>query len=640
MVHQDEQVVQSWLKVKRSAPSYTQGPKGKPLHMSKEQHMEPAKEVIKGPNELAKGEEKWMSEGGWFDAYPGEQYAQNTVDGVAAFDQIIRECEEKGWRRWADNGPHGFHPADWFAGNYPVGGMQDGKAAHHWTRISDWSGAIQLFPAPVEDHEQTHVGRVYQGGLSNYYMVEALQAIALRPKLAKSLFIRCDCQRGIYVVRTYVNGVWNFVVVDDFIPVDPRGKPLTCFSEYFPFAVWATILEKAQAKIHFSYENLNGGYAEDAIADITGGAAGRFLVGAVDSSRLFLYMQALQGECLWIGRVREKACEAHGVALARHTPYCVHRVVDWEGRGFVQLMCGAALPQDGALNMSIPHGLWARFPERTAQGFIWLGFEDFHMYFHTCIEARLVNSDPRSTAAPLIPRRLPDMVPPWVPKRGIYEELSAFRDGEDENGKEVPDRVFRPGRSPACFVRVMEAPCEVTVVFSQGNKRMDSGRKGEARWGPMAAVRLNCFQRKSGSDEAYQFVCASNWLPRRDASVSVKCAQTGILLVHCQIGAGPVQTISRAIFRAYGTGKIGMTAAEVGEVPGDVPPEPEPAVIPWSLYSADKISAPVEWDEQEGVGRPTLVWAEEQGGNVQAYARETGDMRRLAKEEQDVCSVQ
>ena len=61
------------------------------------------------------------------------------------------------------------------------------------------------------------------------------------------------------------------VVVDDWIPCEARGKPAFATSRKIN-ELWVSVLEKAYAKIHGSYEALEGGLVQDALVDLTGGA--------------------------------------------------------------------------------------------------------------------------------------------------------------------------------------------------------------------------------------------------------------------------------------------------------------------------------------------------------------------------------
>ena len=67
----------------------------------------------------------------------------------------------------------------------------------------------------------------------------------------------------------HVNGRKELVLVDDYIPCVASGeKP--CFSESAGNELWVILLEKAWAKVHGSYERINGGHAHLTLHDLTG----------------------------------------------------------------------------------------------------------------------------------------------------------------------------------------------------------------------------------------------------------------------------------------------------------------------------------------------------------------------------------
>lgn len=60
-------------------------------------------------------------------------------------------------------------------------------------------------------------------------------------------------------------------MVDDWIPCESPGKPAFSTSRKRN-EMWVSLLEKAYAKLHSSYEALEGGLVQDALVDLTGGA--------------------------------------------------------------------------------------------------------------------------------------------------------------------------------------------------------------------------------------------------------------------------------------------------------------------------------------------------------------------------------
>ncbi|RAL39935.1 hypothetical protein DM860_008075 [Cuscuta australis] len=68
-----------------------------------------------------------------------------------------------------------------------------------------------------------------------------------------------------------IQGEWFPVVIYDWIPCESPGKPAFATSRK-KNELWVSVLKKAYAKLHGSYEALEGGLVQDALVDVTGGA--------------------------------------------------------------------------------------------------------------------------------------------------------------------------------------------------------------------------------------------------------------------------------------------------------------------------------------------------------------------------------
>jgi hypothetical protein len=91
--------------------------------------------------------------------------------------------------------------------------------------------------------------------------------------LLENLFVSTEFgEYGVYACRFYKNG-WKTVIVDDLIPCNAyTGYPI--YSQNLNHSeIWVCILEKAYAKLHGSYENIDGGFINDGLLDLTGGTS-------------------------------------------------------------------------------------------------------------------------------------------------------------------------------------------------------------------------------------------------------------------------------------------------------------------------------------------------------------------------------
>ena len=74
---------------------------------------------------------------------------------------------------------------------------------------------------------------------------------------------------GINRIRLCLQGFWREITIDDFIPCFPYGEPIFARS-LIPQHTWISLLEKAFAKVHGSYQALVGGSVYEALLDLTG----------------------------------------------------------------------------------------------------------------------------------------------------------------------------------------------------------------------------------------------------------------------------------------------------------------------------------------------------------------------------------
>jgi len=144
-----------------------------------------------------------------------------------------------------------------------------------WRRATD----LCINPRLVKDGIGRH--DVIQGKLGNCWFVAAASVLAGVYKLWERVLPdyedqewdndKTDKYSGVFRFRFWRFGQWTEVLVDDLIPTR-EGLPIFTYSrdigEY-----WGALLEKAYAKLHGSYEALDGGNLSDALVDFTGGVA-------------------------------------------------------------------------------------------------------------------------------------------------------------------------------------------------------------------------------------------------------------------------------------------------------------------------------------------------------------------------------
>eukprot|EP00931_Biecheleriopsis_adriatica_P024079 TRINITY_DN15091_c0_g1_i1.p1 TRINITY_DN15091_c0_g1~~TRINITY_DN15091_c0_g1_i1.p1 ORF type:complete len:568 (-),score=88.89 TRINITY_DN15091_c0_g1_i1:11-1714(-) len=430
-----------------------------------------------------------------------------------------------------------------------------------WMRLSEF-GSAMAGTCVLFDQSRvsaTNMGRVYRGMLDNTYLVEALNAISLRPALVRSLFYNYDVQRSIYIVRIFKNGIWMKVEVDDYVPAGnvsnelaDQNAPFCCRSEQFPFVLWPSIVEKAYAKVCTLRDPRNpandsggwnavggGGHVEEALADLTGGVAGRFYTHDVSSDRLFVYLHSLQRDSLFVCRVNADQCARKGIHLNPFACHAINRAASYDGRGYVQVFCADATGvHDGGLSdLTVPTALVNEYPERSWEGFFWLCIEDFHAYFDTIFECRLTSS-PDVGIIGMPPPRLPNasFQGPGAPPPLYFETIFA-------NPGRVSER-----RPPEIGIATPNTPCEVIVTVQQTDSRITQVGDDRSSYVP---ILLKVYEDLGYGGEVFsdELVCKSNWIATRDSMVAFKTTRGGAFKVMVEMPRDA--SCDRLIIRCY-----------------------------------------------------------------------------------------
>lgn len=79
---------------------------------------------------------------------------------------------------------------------------------------------------------------------------------------------------GMIKIRIWRYGHWQEVYIDDRLPQRAGSYCYARCSD--PNEFWVALVEKAVAKLHGSYEAIEGGMPIEAMVDLTGGLAERY----------------------------------------------------------------------------------------------------------------------------------------------------------------------------------------------------------------------------------------------------------------------------------------------------------------------------------------------------------------------------
>lgn len=133
---------------------------------------------------------------------------------------------------------------------------------------------------------------IRQGQLGDCYFLAAISSIALHPHRLERLFlIKNYNKEDIYGIALCINGVWQEVLLDGYIPCI-NNRP--AFNSNKSGHLWVILLEKAWAKIHGGYYNINSGLTREALHDLTGAPAKTLFVEDFKQDDLWLKLLKYQ----------------------------------------------------------------------------------------------------------------------------------------------------------------------------------------------------------------------------------------------------------------------------------------------------------------------------------------------------------
>ena len=120
------------------------------------------------------------------------------------------------------------------------------------------------------------------GEIDDAWLAGAYALIATRPELLLHLFGSIDhLEKGIITLRLFKHGVWQPVTIDTMLPCRSDGRP--CFIHASEGeCLWPSLLTKALAKLHGSFNSLSGGMIADALVDLTAGHVSQSAVAMPD----------------------------------------------------------------------------------------------------------------------------------------------------------------------------------------------------------------------------------------------------------------------------------------------------------------------------------------------------------------------
>ena len=149
------------------------------------------------------------------------------------------------------------------------------EVAKKRVRNLKWQRPSAFFEHPAVVYNTMSPGDIRQGRLGDCYFLAAISALAEHPHRIQRLFLTKENHgNGLYAVALCLNGVWEEVILDDFVPCKASGK--LAFNTSRNEELWVVLLEKAWAKVHGGYLNIEAGLTREALRDLTGASVTTF----------------------------------------------------------------------------------------------------------------------------------------------------------------------------------------------------------------------------------------------------------------------------------------------------------------------------------------------------------------------------
>jgi hypothetical protein len=134
----------------------------------------------------------------------------------------------------------------------------------------EWKRVKEIMPKAVLFEDKIEFNDIKQGNLGNCYFLSAIAALTEFPYLIYQIFRTSEANiAGYYEIVLFLDGEWQIVFVDDYIPVG-KGTEHFIFAKPNGLELWVLLLEKAWAKVNGGYSLTIAGFPSDPLTVLTG----------------------------------------------------------------------------------------------------------------------------------------------------------------------------------------------------------------------------------------------------------------------------------------------------------------------------------------------------------------------------------
>ncbi|XP_017641437.1 calpain-type cysteine protease DEK1 [Gossypium arboreum] len=274
--------------------------------------------------------------------------------------------------------------------------------------VSEWMRPTEIVKGHLDSHPCLFSGAanpsdVCQGRLGDCWFLSAVAVLTEVSQISEVIITPEYNEEGIYTVRFCIQGEWVPVVVDDWIPCESPGKPAFATSRKGN-ELWVSILEKAYAKLHGSYEALEGGLVQDALVDLTGGAGEeidmRSPQAQIDlaSGRLWSQLLRFKQEGFLLGAGSPSGSDVHisSSGIVQGHAYSLLQVREVDGHKLVQIRNPWANEVEWNGPWSDSSSEWTdrmrhklKHVSQSKDGIFWMSWQDFQIHFRSIYVCRV-----------------------------------------------------------------------------------------------------------------------------------------------------------------------------------------------------------------------------------------------------------
>ncbi|TYI34796.1 hypothetical protein ES332_A03G034500v1 [Gossypium tomentosum] len=274
--------------------------------------------------------------------------------------------------------------------------------------VSEWMRPAEIVKGHLDSHPCLFSGAanpsdVCQGRLGDCWFLSAVAVLTEVLEISEVIITPEYNEEGIYTVRFCIQGEWVPVVVDDWIPCESPGKPAFATSRKGN-ELWVSILEKAYAKLHGSYEALEGGLVQDALVDLTGGAGEeidmRSPQAQIDlaSGRLWSQLLRFKQEGFLLGAGSPSGSDVHisSSGIVQGHAYSLLQVREVDGHKLVQIRNPWANEVEWNGPWSDSSSEWTdrmrhklKHVPQSKDGIFWMSWQDFQIHFRSIYVCRV-----------------------------------------------------------------------------------------------------------------------------------------------------------------------------------------------------------------------------------------------------------